>query len=80
MCEREKSRSHLGNTHISSQDSLSIFVKGYAKFDGRGWGRLNLNGGLDHSLKEMKVKRKEMKWFISKPCMQKAKFMTWKLL
>ena len=35
------SRSHLGNTHISSQDSLSIFVKEYAKVDGRGWGRLN---------------------------------------
>ena len=63
--EREKSRQHLGNTHISSQDSLSIFVKGYAKLDGRGWGRLNLNGGLDHSLKEMKdeKKRNEMAHF-----------------
>ena len=66
VCVREKSHSHLGNTHISSQDSLSIFVKGYAKFDGgRGWGRLNLNGGLDHSLKEMKdeKKRNEMAHF-----------------
>ena len=65
MCE--KSGWHFGNEniHISSQDSLSIFVKGYAKFDGRGWGRLNLNGGLDHSLKEMKdeKKRNEMAHF-----------------
>ena len=58
VCVCEKSRSHLGNTHISSQDSLSIFVRGYAKLDGRGWGRLNLNGGLDHSLKEMKDEKK----------------------
>ena len=65
MCEREKSLTFGKYTHFLIIFPFHFRVRVYAKLDGRGWGRLNLNGGLDHSLKEMKdeKKRNEMVHF-----------------
>ena len=60
VCEREVVHT-LGNTHISQKIPFPIWCEGMPNWMAGGWVRLNLNRGLDLSLKEMQMKRKEIK-------------------